>query len=276
MNNLLFGTAGIPNSTQERTTINGIKEVKKLGLDSMELEFVHSVNLNEEKCKEVKETAKKENIILTTHGQYAINLNALEKSKLEASKERILKGCKVAYLAGSWSICYHIAYYMELDKNKVIENVKKSLKEITKKLNDENIDIWLRPETGGKLSQCGDIDELIKISEGFDKVLPCIDFAHHYSRSLGKCNKYEDWSLILTKLERGLGKEALKNMHIHTEGIHYNDTGERYHMNLNECKINWKDLVKVWKDFNIKGVVTCESPNLEKDALLLKNTYQKL
>ncbi len=45
MDRLRFGTAGIPISTLQHNTINGIEQVRKLGLENMELEFVHSVNI---------------------------------------------------------------------------------------------------------------------------------------------------------------------------------------------------------------------------------------
>lgn len=276
MHQLLFGTAGIPISTNPRNTIEGIKQVKKLNLDSMELEFVHSINLNEKTAIEVNKTAKENNVILTTHGQYAVNLNATDKAKLEASKKRIIEACKIASLSGSWSICYHMAYYMKDDKTKVTEKVKEAVKEIIKKLKDENIKIWLRPETGGRITQWGELNELIDLSLAYEQVLPCVDFAHHYSRSLGKVNTYGDFRNILEELEKHLGRACLDNMHIHTEGIAFNKNGEKNHLNLNECNFNYKDLVKIWKEFKIKGVVTCESPNIEEDALLLKKTYEKL
>ena len=78
---LLFGTAGIPTSTEPRNTLNGIKRVKELGLGSMEMEFVQSVNITEEKAPEVKQVQKKEGIILTSHGQYFMNLKAQKDVK---------------------------------------------------------------------------------------------------------------------------------------------------------------------------------------------------
>src|SRR3989344_5403292 len=182
MKSLLFGTAGIPRSTPKPSTINGIKHVKKLGLDSMELEFVRSINVSKELALEVKKTAKEEEITLTCHGQYFVNLNALDKKTLAISKSNIVNGATMAYESGAWSICYHAAYYMKMDKKVVFNNVLKALKEITKELKDNGVDIWLRPETGGKVSQFGELDEMINLSQELDKVLPCIDFAHHHSR----------------------------------------------------------------------------------------------
>lgn len=275
-NKLLFGTAGIPLSTNPRDTLNGIKQVKELGLGSMEIEFVRTVNISEELASKVKKTAEENDIVLSCHGQYFVNLNSKDKATLEASKKRILDACRRANQAGVFSICYHLAYYMGMPIEKAYENVKKNLKEIIKTLKDEGNPIWLRPETGGKISQFGDIDELIKISQEVDQVLPCIDWAHHYSRSLGKLNSYEQFREIAVKLEKSLGRKILDRMHCHMEGIEYGNTGERNHVNLKECPIDYSAVAKVWKDFNMKGVITCESPNIEGDALLLKRTYDAL
>ncbi len=272
MDKLLFGTAGIPLSTIPRNTENGVRQVRRLGLDAMELEFVQSVNISEEKAPLIKRVAQENDLTLTCHGQYFINLNSKEKEKIEASKNRILKAAKITYLCGGWSVCFHAAYYLG-NPALAYKNVKEGLQEVVKKLKDENIKIWIRPETGGKTSQFGSLEELVKISQDVEGVLPCIDFAHHYSRSLGKVNTYNDFSNILSSLEKNLGRLALDNMHIHTEGIHFGNTGERFHMNLNDSKLNYQDLVKAWKDFKIKGVVICESPNIEKDAILLENLY---
>ena len=65
----------------------------------------------------------------------------------------------------------------------------------------------------------------------------------------------------------------MNNIHIHLAGINYNEKGERNHLNLKDSDMNYKDLLKTLKEFHCKGVVVCESPNIEKDAMLLKKTY---
>ena len=86
-NKLLFGSAGIPLSTENRNTANGIAHVRELDLDAMELEFVRMVHLNEKSAVPVREIAQKNNVTLTCHGQYYINLNSSEPAKVEASKK---------------------------------------------------------------------------------------------------------------------------------------------------------------------------------------------
>ena len=40
--------------------------------------------------------------------------------------------------------------------------------------------------------------------------------------------------------------------------------------------MNYKDLLKAFKKFDVKGVLVCESPNIEGDAQLLKAYYESL
>src|SRR3989344_2639024 len=119
MNILRFGTAGIPLSTSPRDTANGIKQVRKLGLENMELEFVHSVNITTEKAPEIKRAAKENDVVLTCHGQYYINLNSQEKEKIEASKQRIYNAAKRAFECGAWSMVFHAGFYMKQEPRKV-------------------------------------------------------------------------------------------------------------------------------------------------------------
>lgn len=276
MEKLLFGTAGIPLSTEPRGTIEGIKKVRSLGLGCMELEFVRQVNISKEKAKEVKKTAEEQKIILTCHGQYYINLNSTEKEKRKASEERILNAARIAWLSGAKSLTFHAAYIGGIERAKVHEVVKEALEKISKILTQEGNNIEIRPELTGKETQFGNLDEVIKISQEIENVRPCIDFAHYHARYNGKYNSYKDFAEVLEKLEKGLGREILNNMHIHMSGIKYGLKGELSHLELKESDMNYKDLMKAFKDYKIKGCVICESPNIEKDALLMKHTYEGL
>ncbi|MBI2173288.1 MAG: TIM barrel protein [Candidatus Aenigmarchaeota archaeon] len=273
MKELLFGTAGIPISTAERNTLNGISRVKEMGLGAMELEFVHSVNISEELAPSVKEAAEKNDVILTCHGQYYMNLNSKEVKKQEATIERILKAARIANMCGAWSLCFHAAFYMGMEKEAVYNTVKEALKEVSKTLRDEGNKIWIRPETTGKGTQFGDLDELLRLSEEVEGVMPCVDFSHFHARTNGKYNTYDEFSQIMSSIEKRLGKKALSEMHMHLAGIAYGEKGEKHHLNLKESDLKYRELAKAMKDFGVKGVLISESPNIEEDALLMKKVY---
>ena len=275
MDKLRFGTAGIPLSTPNHNTINGIRYVRKLGLECMELEFVRQINISPQLAPQVKKVAQDNDVELTCHGQYYINLNSLEEEKQQASMKRVYQAAKVASLCGAKSMTFHAAYYLGAEKEKVFQKVKESLELISAKLREEGEQIIIRPETTGKATQWGDLPEIIKMSQEVEDVLPCIDFSHLHARSGGKNNTYAEFRQMLELVEKGLGREALDNMHIHLSGINYTAKGERNHLILKESDMNYKDLLKVWKEFRIKGCVISESPNIEEDALLLKREWEK-
>ena len=272
---LLFGTAGIPLSTQPRNTLNGIAQVRNLGLDAMELEFVQSVNIGEILAKEVRSAAEKNNVVLTCHGQYYVNLAAIEKAKQDASVQKMVEAARIVGLCGGWSITWHMAFYLAREKPIVHEIVKEQAKKIVKQLQDQDCSVWIRPETTGKETQWGDLKECVKLSQEVEQVLPCIDFGHLHARYNGTNNSREEWTQMLAFVEKELGRVCLDNMHIQVAGVNYGLKGEKNHLNLEESDLNWKDLLSVWKDFKLKGVVIAESPNIEKDSLLLKIVYNQ-
>ena len=270
---LRFGTAGSPASTTGKGRSAGVARSIELGLGAQELEFVHGVNMNEEDAAKTKELVKKSGISLTAHGPYYVNLNAQEKEKIEASKERIIATARTLEKAGGTSATFHPAFYMKQDPEKVYDTVKRRLKEITKTLDDEGVKTKVSPETTGKPTQFGSLKELIRMAQDVEGLGMCVDFAHLHARSNGKYNTPEEFKEILTSIEEGLGTEALKDMHIHISGIAYGEKGERNHLPLQQSDLRWKELLKEWKEFKVGGNVIVESPILEEDARLLQDTY---
>lgn len=273
---LLFAPAGIPLCTNPRDTETGIKQTKKLGLEAMELEFVQSVFISKEKAPQIKKVAETENIVLTCHAPYFINLNATEPTKRGASRSRILQSAKILDLCGGYSVCFHPGFYLKDTKETTYRNVKEQLGKVMEEVKQFDLKVWVRPETTGKPTQFGSVEELCDLSSEFDQVLPVLDFSHLHARTNGKYNTKEEISQVLSLVEKKLGKIAIKNMHIHLSGIEYNQKGEKNHLTLEESDMNYKAVLEVLKEFNAKGVIVSESPNIESDALLMKKFYESI
>ncbi|MBI5779898.1 MAG: TIM barrel protein [Planctomycetes bacterium] len=275
MGNLLFGTAGVPRSSSEPHTIAGLARIKELGLGAMELEFVQGVRMGEALAKEVNKKRQELGLTLTVHAPYFINLNAHEPEKIDASKKRIYDSCRIGALCGAVNVTFHAGFYLGDPADKTYQTIRNNLKEIISRLNKDKIDIRLTPELTGKASQFGSLEELIKLAEELP-IGMCIDFSHLHARSAGKYNSYQEWTDVLKQIAKELGSGFLKNLHIHTSGIKYSDKGEQEHLNLPESDMNYKDLLKALKEHQVGGILICESPNLETDALLMKKHYEAI
>jgi len=272
MADLLFGPAGVPRSAKERSTESGIQRVAELGLTCMELEFVQGVRMGEKAALSVGRLAREKGVALSAHAPYFMNLNAREPEKVSASQERLRQTIRIASLCEARSVVFHAAYYLNDLPQKVYDRVKTQLEEMVRESGVAEKNVWIRPEIMGKSSQFGPVDEVINLSSEVNGIAPCIDFAHWHART-GKFNTYAEFVSILAQVESKLGRAALDNMHIHISGIAYGRSGEIKHLNLKDSDFNYLEFVKAMKDFNIKGLVISESPNLEEDALLLQETY---
>ncbi|ABK61342.1 MULTISPECIES: TIM barrel protein [Clostridium] len=272
MDSLLFGISGLPNrnSNKKFTYKTGIEYLREIGLDAMELPFVRSVNITDKNKNEVLDTKLKNDFYLSAHGSYFINLNADEEEKIEKSLERIIKGAEGLKKVQGKSLIFHPGFYLKDSKEETFETIKENLL----RLPDLGVDYRL--ETTGKGTQFGSLEENVALCKAVDTCKLCIDFSHIHARYNGSLKSYDDFARILNYVGNELGDEGLNDMHIHLSGINYTAKGERNHLPFEESDFNYKDCLKAFRDFDIKGCVICESPVLEHDALLLKNYYETL
>ena len=272
MSGLLFGTAGKPHSTPGESTMNAVKHIAELGLGCMEIEFVKGVRMKENVAVEVAKTASEHNIKLSAHAPYYINLNAKEPEKIIASKERILHSARIASICGAQSVVVHTAFFMGDPVEAAYPKIVRNLKDTLEMIEQQGIKITVRPEVMGKGSQFGTMDEVIRLCSELEGTAPCIDFAHNHALK-GDMNTYKEFADVLSRIESVLGRSALDDIHIHCSGIKYGPKGELKHLNLEESDFNYKELLLALKKFDVKGLLICESPNLEDDALLMQEYY---
>lgn len=272
---MLFGTGGVPNSAKARSTVDGIKRIKEIGLDAMEMEFVRGVKMGESSARQVSELRAQAGIRLSAHGPYYINLNARDAAKIAGSQEMLLQTARVANICGAESIVFHPAFYMGDSPEKTYVTVRRYLSEVLEQLRKENNRVWVRPEVMGKGSEFGTVEDALRLSAEIEGVMPAIDVAHWHARD-GKFNTYPEFIAVLEQVEEYLGRSGLENLHIHFSGIRFSQKGELGHLNLKDSDLQYVELLKALRDKGARGVIICESPNLEQDALLLKETYANL
>ncbi len=276
MDKLNFLTPGMPMATGKGGYPKAFEIIEEMGLDGMEVEFVHGVRMSDETRQYLHKLVQEKGFVLTAHGPFYINLNSKEEEKIEASVGRIIETAQAATDFGGYSITYHAAFYMGKDKEEVYQQVKTQTQKIIEELEKQNISIWIRPETTGKATQWGNYEEIIRLSKEFEQVLPCIDFSHIHARTGGAYNTYDEFCKILDRISTELGDKAINNFHAHLAGIEYTAKGEKRHLILEDSDMNYKDLLKALKSFGVKGALVCESPNIETDTKLLKEYYLSL
>ncbi len=248
---LLSGLHGIAPSLLE-----GLEVIKKRGW-GLEVEFTHGINIKKELAEKIGE---KSEIPLTVHAPYFINLNSPEAQKVKASKARILKTLEYADLMKARDVVIHAGFYMKKNPKEVYNKMKKELNEIQDKIKEKNWKVRLSPETMGKKTQFGTLEELLNLMNDVPGLGMTVDFTHLWAVSQGKTKPSE----VLEKIEQQ-DKSFLKRFHGHFSGIVYGEKGEKYHVDLRESDFPYENLAQALKDFKVKGTLTCESPDAISD-----------
>jgi deoxyribonuclease-4 len=270
---LHFGTAGVPFSAADDSSLAGIERIKDLGLDALEIEFVQGVKMGLDTAAKVREKAVQQGIRLSVHAPYPLNFNSADPGIRLQSRERLLKTARIGNACGAVSAVFHAAFYGQDTPEKTYGAVKDELRAVMSVVRSERLGIALRIETMGKHAQFGSLDEVLAMCRDVDGLKPCLDFSHLYARE-GKVNSYLDFERVLSKVARKLGPRALRDVHIHIAGIHFGDKGEIKHLNLEETSFRYDEWLQALRDLGVEGMVICESPNLEGDAVMLKKLYE--
>ncbi len=270
---LLFGTAGVPESAPQTSSLSALSRIHELDLDCLEVEFVRGVKIGNDTAAKIRQKALALDIRLSVHAPYYVNLNSPQQGSRLQSHDHLLRSARMAQLCGAKCVVFHCGYYGISTPEQTYNAIKKELRQILSVLKAERNSVILRVETMGKKSQFGSLDEVLSLCQEVDGLEPCLDFSHIYARE-GKANSYLDFHRILKKVEKRLGRSALKNVHIHISGVDYNQKGEVKHLNLEESDFHYDEWIEALKDLEVEGMVICESPGRETDARMLKELYR--
>ena len=105
----------------------GLKQCNDLKLDALEVEFTYGVKMTDAQAKMVGIWANANNVALSIHAPYYINLVSKEKEKITASKKRIIDSCSRGDFFYNKKferfvpIVFHAGFYQDLEKDYVYE-----------------------------------------------------------------------------------------------------------------------------------------------------------
>ncbi len=255
---IFLGPAGSP----AKSTLEGVGQVKELGLNAMEVEFVYGVRMSNALAEQVGAAARRLGIRLSVHAPYYINLASSEKEKVRASKQRILESCERAHYMGAGPVVFHPGFFGRRSKEETYAMVKDAMDELKKILKEKKWRVELAPETTGKHSAFGSLDETIQLAKEL-KCSLCVDFAHIYARNAGKI----DYNEVLDALPK-------RDMHCHFSGIEYTAAGEQRHTPM--AKPAFEPLAKEVVKRKYDATIISESPVTWKDSLKMKTIFEKL
>ncbi len=270
-----FGPAGKPVDLKNADYVRAIEYIAAEGLDAMEYEAVRGVRISQKKAYEIRIQAEKYNVKLSMHAPYFINFSSPDREVVEKSKQRLIAALQAASWMNAYVVVFHPGYYKgNPSKQAALNKVIEALREVTEWMRQNGItNVSMSPETTGKKTQVGSLEEVIEICRNVDYCKPTVDWAHLYARYQGMFVRSVDEVVkAIEQIERELGTEAVKPLHTHFSKIEYGEGGEREHHTLAEEGYgpDFRVVCEAYKQVGVEAVIISESPILDKDALVMK------
>lgn len=270
-----FGTVGSPLSTAKKPggSIGAILRLRELELNALELGWVNSVRVTEKTCADIQFTGQAQDVLISVHAPYFINLNA-DEEEWPKSRKRLMDAAHFGNLAGATDIVFHPGSYFGFSPAAVLPKAIDRLQGCVEELRAAGNPAILRPETMGKSAMLGSLADTLAMSRAIPGVQPCLDFAHLHARpGDGSMNSYAEWARALEAYGEALGEASLKDLHIHLSGIEYGEKGEKNHLPIEEADLDLAALFRALEAFRCSGRILCESPAMEDDALKMKQKW---
>lgn len=262
-----FGPAGYPSAG--KTPEGSLEYTRSLGLDALEVEFVRGARIKPERAQEIGRKAKELDIRLSCHAPYFISFNSDTQETREKSIGWVMDTARAAHNLGAYIIVIHAASYGKHPET-ALQSVVDGLSKCKDMLDDEGIkDVILGVETMGKLGQFGTLDEIGKVMESVDGVRPVLDVAHVHARGHGFLKTEDDMRDLTDRFFSLAGDIA----HFHISCIKYGEKGEISHLPLETKDPDLQLLANVLQDSKQECTFICESPLIEKDAVVFRDMF---
>ncbi|MDY2695755.1 MAG: TIM barrel protein [Eubacteriales bacterium] len=280
-NKLRFGPSGnskIFYDSGYKHSVDAPKFCKVLGLSAYEYSFGRGFTMSYDTAKVLGDNAKLNDILLSIHAPYYINLANENDDMATKSYEYVRKGMEYIKVTGGRDLVVHLASCGKLDRSRALYLTDKRLDECLKIIYDSKLNSVgkICPETMGKYLQIGTYNEVIDFCTKDEILVPTFDFGHINCVMQGGLKTIDDYKKIFDYCFSKLGEEKTKNCHIHFSKIEYGDKGEIKHLNLDDNIFGpeFEPLARVIDEYKLTPTVISESKEkMMEDAIKLKEIY---
>ena len=276
----LFGPAGNSEDFFEsgyKSALDAPKWLRGHSLECYEYQCGHGVRISSDAADILGENARNYSIKLSVHAPYYISLSSTEKEKRDKSIDYIIQTLKAAKNMGADRIVVHSGSCGKITRKEALELASDTLYRALDAAEKEGLgNIYICPETMGKVNQLGTVEEVLKLCSLSDRLIPTIDFGHVNAQTRGSLKGKDDYNSILDLLVKKLDSYRAKEFHSHFSRIEYTTAGEKKHHTLAEKEFEpeFEPLAEALAEGGFTPRIICESACTQTmDAVEMKKIY---
>ncbi|MDD4715224.1 MAG: TIM barrel protein [Oscillospiraceae bacterium] len=274
----VFGPAGTPDDFPGGSTEKMPGWLASIGLSAFEYQCGRGVRVGEETARSIGRKALENDIFLSLHAPYYINLANPDAARQEKNVQYVISTVRAADAMGASRVVVHSGTLLKRARGEALKTAMAALKTILRRCDGAGFGhISLCPETMGKTGQLGTLEEVLSLCQLDERLIPCVDFGHLYARSFGAAEGPEAFLEILDTIERALGVKRAKRIHVHFSKIAYTKKGgELRHLTFDDPEYGpeFLPLASLMAARDYCPVFICESAGTQsRDALRMKEIY---
>ena len=280
MSDLFFGPSG-HGETFEQAGVSSDKIpvlLREKNLDCYEHSFTRGARIGNDKALAIKNACEENNILLSVHAPYYINL-ANKDPEMIVKSFGYFEECLVKMkIMGANRLIFHPGSLQGDSREAAAARVKNNLKLLLDDLKQKNL-LWdgleLCPETMGKHGQVGTPKEVADFCTVDPIFVPCIDFGHVNAFYQGALKTKNDFVDVLKVFEEKIGERA-KSIHIHFSKIEYGSKGEIRHLNFSdEGEPDFRNMIEALDECGVNARIISESSGHQvEDSCEMKKYWQ--
>ena len=290
---LKLGPAGVPLSCKGRTIVEGMDDITTLGLETMEIQTVRTVQPKHfDQYWQAGILSHKTDFEMNMHGPYYSELlgNKRERGRSLAKMEATVQAAKII---NARHIVFHVGPYMGYSRgraaNEQIANIFTGVVERTRELwGDKSLEEqhvafpWLTDdepaligiETSGRQELWGTLEEVLEVSNHVEGTVPVLNMAHIHARGHGRLRTSEDYGELFDMVKEQLGG---KTFYCHFSGVEHRMGNALHYTQVKKSDLKFEPLAEFlaedgdWLDVT----VISDSPLLEHDAMFMLQQYER-
>jgi len=279
-NNALFGPAGNCEAfyaAGNKHTVQIFPWLQQQGLTAYEYQCGRGVRLSVASAEAMRAEAERCGITMSLHAPYFISLASAEEEKRENSIRYILDSARAVSMLGGDRIVVHPGGLGGRSREEATAIATDTLLRAQAALDAEGLShVHICPEVMGKINQLGTLEEVLAFCRAEERFIPCVDFGHLNSRTLGATNSREAFKAVVDAIGDVLGEERRRAFHIHFSKIEYTGGGEKKHLTFEDTQFG-PDPGPLMELLAVEGLcptVICESAGTQTaDAAQMSRLY---
>lgn len=275
-----FGPAGNSERFYQegyKRTVDTFAWQRQMGLNAFEYPFGRGIFLSDDMALQIGQAARAQGVALSAHAPYYINLGSPSAETQRKAQDYILRTARLLKLMGGQRVVLHVGAPGKEARGPVFERCRAGLLEARQMLLANDLqDIRLCPETMGRPSVIGTLEEVLELVLLDDSFIPCIDFAHLHAAGDGMLRDRDAFAAVLDRIEEVLGLDRARGMHGHFSRIEYGAKGEIRHRIFDEVDFgpDFSYLAPLLAKRGYHMTLICESRGtMADDAARMRTLY---